>query len=107
MRKNEKELKPGSLDSGAVFLCSVICLVFLGSLFSVVLKMQCCGGANCNLELPLACPGSETCILSKTLCQKVEFCLKPAKHEGLGEIQVSDPGEVRGSYRLEFAPPQH
>lgn len=25
--------------------------------------------------------GSKTCILSKTLCQKVKFCLKRAKHE--------------------------
>ena len=52
-------------------------------------------------------PGSETQILPKTSCfaglrQNSTFWDK-----FLDKIQVSDPGEARGSYRLQFAPPQH
>ena len=104
MRKNDKKLKTVSLDSCAVRLDFVISLVFLGALCSVVLIQQCGGGKTetCNY-IPLASPGSETYILPKTSCQKVEFGLNPENHA----IQVSDLGEARGSYGLQLVGLQH
>ena len=49
VRKNVKTLKIASWDPCTILLDSVICLVLLGALCAVVLKIQCCGGANCNL----------------------------------------------------------